>query len=228
LVDGVPVGYSSGAAEVAWKAQIMAAVPAAPAAHAGEGLIADFRIAQPTATSPGFDLDNLLDPVFSVVINSRGWFGGRRVNLRWAAARKTVATSTGLHLAVLEDPPRLWAQSGAEVGLDDVYQGQLPIAAAIEDYTAWVQSHMLRRLPDGPVGIRLDFTGEGVNLGDVATGKAKVLIDGLWPVLGGRPGAPDDGRVAALLLRKGVADLRGSVAIKAVRLPRTRPPRARP
>jgi hypothetical protein len=31
----------------------------------------DFRIA-PTAKSPGFDLDNMLDPVFSVVINNRG------------------------------------------------------------------------------------------------------------------------------------------------------------
>jgi hypothetical protein len=221
------VGYSSGAAEAAWKAQIMAAVPAAPAAHAGEGLTADFRIAQPTATSPGFDLDNLLDPVFSVVINGRGWFGGRRANLRWATAQKTVAIRTGLHLAVLENPPRLWEQSGAEVGLDGVYQGQLPIATAVEDYTAWVQSRMLRRLPEGPVGVRLDFTGESVNLGDVATGKVKVLIDGLWPVLGGRPSAPDDRRVAALILSKGVADLRGSVAIKAVRLPRPTA-RARP
>jgi hypothetical protein len=33
---------------------------------------------------------------------------------------------TGVHLAVLEDPPRLWVESGAEVGLDDVYQDQLP------------------------------------------------------------------------------------------------------
>jgi hypothetical protein len=217
------VGYSSGAAERAWKERIMATVPAAPAAHAGGGLIADFRVTQPTATSPGFDIDNLLDPVFSVVINGRGWFGGRRPNLRWAAARKTVGVDTGLYLAVLEDPPQLWAQSEIEVGLDDVYQGLLPTAAAVEDYTAWVQSHMLRRLPDGPVGLRLDFTDDGVNLGDVGTGRAKVLIDGLWPVLGGQPGAPDDGRVTALILRKGIADLRGSVAIKAVRLPRTWP-----
>src|SRR2546430_12610173 len=76
LVRGTPVGYSSGAAEQAWKAQIKSAVPLAPAAHAGDGLLADFRIAPPTAKSPGFDLDNMLDPVFSVVINGRGWFGG--------------------------------------------------------------------------------------------------------------------------------------------------------
>jgi hypothetical protein len=222
LVRGTPVGYSSGAAEQAWKAQIMSAVPLAPAAHAGDGLLADFRVAPPTAKSPGFDLDNMLDPVFSVVINGRGWFGGHRANLRWVAARKA-AGETGVHLAVLEDPPRPWGESGAEVGLDDVYHNQLPSPAAIEDYTTWVQSHMLGALPGGPVGIEIDFTDDHVNLGDVGTGRAKVLIDGMWPVLGSKPGAPDDGRVAALILRKGIADLGGTVAIRVVRLPRTWP-----
>lgn len=188
LVSGTPAGYSSGAAEQAWKAQIMATVPVAPAAHAGDGLFADFRIAPATAKSPGFDLDNMLDPVFSVVINSRGWFGGHRANLRWVAARKkTTAGKTGVHLAVLEDPPRLWGESGEEVGLE------------------------------------IDFTGDHVNLGDVGTGRAKTLIDGMWPLLGGKPGAPDDRRVAALVLRKGIAGLGGTVAIKAVRLPPTWP-----
>ena len=31
-----------------------------------------------------------------------------------------------MFLAVLEDPPRLWVESGAEVGLDDVYHDHLP------------------------------------------------------------------------------------------------------
>ena len=84
----------------------MAAIPVAPAAHAGDGLFADFRIAPATPKSPGFDLDNLLDPVFSVVINSRGWFGGHRANLRWVAARKKAA-ETGVCVAVLEHPPHL-------------------------------------------------------------------------------------------------------------------------
>ncbi|HEY2075590.1 MAG TPA: hypothetical protein VGH53_04570 [Streptosporangiaceae bacterium] len=59
----------------------------------------------------------------------------------------------------------------------------------------------------------------------MATGKFKVLIDGLWPVLGVALGAPadrpaaDDKRVAALIMRKGVADLGGAVAVNVVGLP---------
>jgi len=78
---------------------------------------------------------------------------------------------------------------------------------------------MMRRLPSGPVGIEFDFADSHVNLGDIGTGRAKVLIDGMWPLLGGERGAPDDRRVAALIMRKGIADLGGIVAIKAVRLP---------
>jgi hypothetical protein len=68
---------------------------------------------------------------------------------------------------------------------------------------------MMHRLPNGPVGIAIDFADNHVNLGDIATGTAKVLIDGMWPVLGGKPGAPHDRRVAALIMRKGIADLGG-------------------
>jgi hypothetical protein len=52
--------------------------------HGGEALFVDFRITPLTTKSPDFDLDSLLDTVFSVVINSRGWFGWRQPNLRWA------------------------------------------------------------------------------------------------------------------------------------------------
>jgi hypothetical protein len=127
-------------AGTAWKAQIMSTVPVAPVTHAGDGLFADFRIAPPTAKSPGYDLDNLLDPVFSVVINSRGWFGGCRPNLRWVAARKETARETGVYLAVLGDPPDLWVESRVEVGLNDVYRDHLPSSAAVEDYAIWVQA----------------------------------------------------------------------------------------
>lgn len=99
-----------------------------------------------------------------------------------------------------------------------MYRNHLPSSAAVENYATWIQSHMTRRLPSGPVGIEIDFRDNHVNLGDVGTGAAKVLIDGRWPVLGGQRGAPDDRRVAVLIMRKGIADLGGTVAIKAVRL----------
>jgi hypothetical protein len=129
---GSPMGYSSGAAEQEWKAQIKAVVSAAPRTHAGTGLLASFNVLPPTSQMPGFDLDNLLDPVLSAVINGRGWFGGRRPNLRWVAAQKEVsAAMPGLRLAVLEQMPRLWTAAGAIVGLDGLYRGELPAASAV-------------------------------------------------------------------------------------------------
>jgi hypothetical protein len=41
-----------------------------------------------------------------------------------------------------------------------------------------------------------------VNLGDIATGKVKTTIDGLWPLLGGVAGAPADTRISSLLLHR--------------------------
>ncbi len=216
----MPVGYSSGVAEQQWKARIKAVVPPSPRTHAGTGLFADFQILSPTTVRPGFDIDNLLDPVLSAVINGQGWFGGRRPNLRWVAAQKTVMAEPGLRLAVLEQPPRLWPEPAAVVALDDVYPGELPNADTVQEYAAWVQRLGRRRLITGRVGVSLDFATERVNLGDVA-GKTKVLIDGLWPVLGGSRGAPDDRRVAALRMRKAIEGIGGTVAVRVVRIPST-------
>jgi hypothetical protein len=219
VVRGNPVGYSSGAAEQQWKAQITAVVPAAPGSHAGTGLFAGFDMPAPTSRAPGADLDNLLDPAMSAVINGRGWFGGRRPNVAWVAAQKKTAPEPGAVLAVLDQVPELWEEPDALVAFDDVYRGVLRGAGAVEEYAAWIERGRMHRLVSGKVGVRLDFADARVNLGEVATGAIKALIDGLWPVLGGRRGAPDDRRVAALVMRKGIADLAGTVAVKVVGLP---------
>src|SRR5262245_48108007 len=218
LVRGRPVGYSSGAAEQEWKAKVREVVPTAPKMHGGTGLFVDFLISAPTAQAPGFDLDNLLDPVLSAVINGQGWFGGHRPNLRWLAAQKKTTAEPAACMAVRNEVPRLWAESDATVALDDVYPGAAPSADDVEEYAAWIERHMLRRLVSETVGVRLDFADTRVNLGEV-TGKAKVLVDGLWPILGGRRSYPDDSRVAALIMRKGITGLGGTVAINVVGLP---------
>jgi hypothetical protein len=217
IVTGKPVGYSSGVAEQEWKALIRKAVPQAEAPRtADSGLFADFGVPQPTLQASGFDLDNLLDPVLSAVINGQGWFGRHRPNLRWIAAHKSVLDEPAVRLAVLSDPPHLWQQSDVEeVGLDAVYPGNLPSAESIDEYAAWVEQNMhpLRR---GGVGVAIDIADAAVNLGDVANGPIKILIDGLWPVLGGGPGAPHDKRIVALVIRKSVSGLNGAAAIKVV------------
>jgi hypothetical protein len=63
----------------------------------------------------------------------------------------------------------------------------------------------------GRLTIELEFAGP-VNLGDIAAGRPKNVIDCLYPVIGGRPGAPDDSRVTAIeatrMHREGAAGVR--------------------
>jgi hypothetical protein len=129
-------------------------------------------------------------------------------------------------------PPHLWRDCDAEVGLDAVYPGSLPRPGNIDEYAAWVKDQlwMSRRAHScGPYGtsrgayaspavrqrrFAIDLASEAINLGGIATGPVKTLIDGMWPILGGRPGAPDDGRITALVVRKGIRDLNGTASVK--------------
>ncbi len=221
IVTGRPVGYSSGDAEREWKDLIRAAVPLAGTAQpAGSGLFADFSIQQPSPRATGFAIDNLLDPVLSAVINGQGWFGGHRPNLSWVAAQKRVQAEPGVRLAVLPNPPRLWQGSDADVAFDSAYPDDLPTAGSIDEYAVWVDRHMLRPLPKGAVGVAIEMADAEVNLGDIAGGVIKVLIDGLWPILGGHRGVPHDRRITSMVVRKGISGLNGTAAIKVVGLAR--------
>ena len=126
-----------GIAEQQWKEQILSAVHKSPANHGGNGLFADFYVPRPTNRMPGFDLDNLLDPVLSAVVNAQRWFGGRRPNLGWIAARKRVSDHPRLDLAVQDSPPLLWEEANVEVYLDGPYLRALPSPATIEDFARW-------------------------------------------------------------------------------------------
>jgi hypothetical protein len=52
-----------------------------------------------------------------------------------------------------------------------------------------------------------------VNLGDVANDRAKALIDGLWPLLGGEPRAPHDHLMTALLPHEAAGGVRPSTGV---------------
>jgi hypothetical protein len=78
---------------------------------------------------------------------------------------------------------------------------------------------MRAALGNGYAVLSLSFAGTKVNLGDTGTGPIKPLIDGLWPVLGGRPGDPHDWRVRRLIVIKGVQST-GVVGVTLAKLPR--------
>ncbi|MBZ0268569.1 hypothetical protein K8I85_10475, partial [bacterium] len=65
----------------------------------------------------------------------------------------------------------------------------------------------------GPFSLGMAFGG-AINIGDIATGRVKAVIDCLYPWLGGNCGAPEDHRISALHVEQEAAGVpAGSVAI---------------
>lgn len=167
----------------------------------------------------GADLDNLCEPVFSVIANRLGWFGGSRPNVRSFRARKTLAESTGCRIRITSE---LWDGSWfeGEVLLDGSFTATMPRSARDEIFAGWVARTMTRPAsPFGSLAVELSFAGP-VNLGDISTGRLKNVIDCLYPVIGGRPGAPSDARVRVLEATRMQADVESGVRVRVAELSR--------
>jgi hypothetical protein len=181
----------------------------------GSHLELDFAVAPAIGYARGADLDNLCEPVFSVLANRLGWFEGRRANIQAFRARKTLAEPTWCRVRILSERWRDSWTEGSEL-FDGVSAGPLPLSARDEGFAAWIESGMVRPAePWTVVAVEVRFSGP-VNLGDVATGRIKNVIDCLYPVLGGRLGAPNDARVAVLEATRMDSDIDGAVRVRVV------------
>ena len=203
-VAGVPSGFANGPPERRWKeAPEEALTPHRP--DGDERALRLRFILPPVAPGRrGADLDNLIDPVLSVLVGKLGWFGHRRPSIGGIEATKERGSEPGCELELLAG---LEPSTAVEKPLlDAVYEGALPRSARDELFTDWVRARVLaERRPDGPggIGVSLVFGDPRTNLGDIATGRPKNVIDCLWPLLGGRAGAPHDHLVTTLRLSRG-------------------------
>lgn len=209
-IPGRPAPFAT-RLEAEWRQMIASLVRSSAVDPAALHLELRFRVGATTAYPLGPDLDNICQVVIGGVITDAGWFGGRRPGLPSFTATKEVADDVGvtvrIHSATPPDPP------SGEMLLDRTYAGPLPRHARDEALAAWVEANMLRhRSPGELVAVTLNFV-ETVNIGEMATGPVKAVIDCLWPLLGGRPSAPDDGCVVALTVCK-QQELRGGVAVR--------------
>ncbi len=217
FVPGQPTPFAGQERERVWKEAIAAHTPV-PATDSHTGLTVRFVMTGAQDGGRGGDLDNLLDPVLSVVVNRLGYCGGRRPNLKWLAASKQFAEATGAEIDLGARRPAWSPESAREELLDGIYDGPLPKSATDSVFADWVRARISADLDDGRVAVRLQFAAQSVNLGEVATGKVKPLIDGLWPLLGGTPRSPEDWRIRVLLLEKGV-QVAGEVSVSVYSLP---------
>lgn len=149
------------------------------------------------------DLDNFCEPVLSVLINRLGWIGGQRPNLDWWHAEKRIGEPTGLLVSTeLEGPSHRIAKASTVI-FDGRYTGKLPKSATEAGIPEWIDSLGRRRAHRlGPIGLCLEFADRRINLGDIATGPVKSVIDCLYPIVGGQERAPEDWRINYLLVTR--------------------------
>jgi hypothetical protein len=172
-------------------------------------MLLDFRVQSEQRGGQLFDVDNMCEPVFSVVINQLGWLGGRRPNLRWFSAVRSVATTPGCAISIQEEPPPKVRPEGRRLAFSETYTGPLPTKGSAPEIPAW-----LAAFSDGEgierndLAIRLSFARTRLNLGDIATGVVKSTIDCLFPIIGGTVSDPDDWKVSVLQCEKGSGDAR--------------------
>jgi hypothetical protein len=202
FVAGRPTPFAGGQNERDWKEAIARHVPASGQEPSYDAVSVEFFLSEAREGTRGSDLDNLLDPVLSVVVNRLGWCGGRRPNLRWIRAEKDYRRSSGARVTLEHGSPT-WPPVGVgPVVVDGSYGGDLPRSARDETFAGWVRAVAIGTI-QGRAAVRLTFATPTINLGEAATGPVKPLLDCLWPVLGGNPVAPEDWRIGVLLLEKG-------------------------
>jgi hypothetical protein len=171
-------------------------------------MVIDFTLDRGRAWPAHPDIDNLCQPVFSTVISRQGWFGGSRPNLAWYLATKRPGAKVGALISVVTGPGPDVAAVLTRPRFTATWPGPLPRSARDEQFAAWVSNQGTPRV-SGTLAVALEFGGPRVNIGDIATGSVKSLIDCLQPILGGSFGNPDDHRIVLLLVvkrRSGVPD----------------------
>ena len=215
-IPGTPAPFAT-RREKAWRDQLAQAVP--DQLDAGTGLKLSFVLSDESKWARKTDIDNLCDPVFSVVINGLGWIGGRRPNLEFFWAEKRYGRPTGLELTSLSGCPTRGDLPLHDVVFEGTFDGPLPNRATNTEIPDWLRSLKCSELTNGAdrLGVHLRFSTR-INIGDVATGPVKSVIDCLHPILGGTARAPEDWRVHVLVVEKGTPHIPGTVGIAVYRL----------
>lgn len=206
-VHGIPSSYSNPPRDAAWRAALAMTLPFAPAIMGSQGIKADFVLLPADWSRKGNDLDNLCELLFSVLINARRWIGGRRPNLRWYRVSKKPGEPSGCLVDVVESMAPTFEPIGSLRILDDVYTGELPRNVRDPMLARWVESRSGLAAPRHAYSVLLQFESNTLNIGDIATGYVKAVVDSLYPVLCGNPKEPRDWQITILQVERGISSL---------------------
>jgi len=197
--EGEPAPFAT-RGEALWKETLRRCINEAPGSVTSfTGVIFRFRVSALKRNGHPFDLDNLAEPVFAVLVNEKGYFGGKRPNIKWWMAERVISSSPGVEIILSNEKPS-FVILGEKV-FEGHYRGELPKSARDESFAEWVKS-LLKITPSGEsFAVYLTFS-EHVNLGDIATGPVKHVLDNLYPVFGGKAGSPEDWKIEKLFVEK--------------------------
>jgi hypothetical protein len=208
FVSGAPATFAT-SGEKPWKSALAAQIP--PPCLRGEetGLKLTFSLASLTNANQPFDVDNLCEPAFSVLVNRVGWFGHSRPNITWWQATKEIGSPIGCSFHVSTEPALLLPNLAPS--WEGVYSGSLPQSGTAPELADWArQLGSGRPVASDSCALYLGFGRTDINIGDICTGRVKSIIDCLYPVLGGAAGKPEDHRISTLVVEKGVGTLDGN------------------
>jgi len=198
FIKGEPATFAT-TSEKVWKQILASAIPLCQGVNKYSGIALRFTLSSSTHNSQPFDLDNLVEPVFSVIIGEKGYFSGKRTNLLWWYAKKNIGTPAGVEIELSGGSPLIRIK-GTEIFKGE-YAGELPKSATSEAFSSWLISQGVRERRHERYGVHLIFP-ERINIGEIATGAVKPTIDCLWPIIGGKPGAPEDWRIEELMVER--------------------------
>ena len=136
-IEGRPATFAT-AGEKPWKSVLAASLPNPCMGGRELGLTARFVL--PTLAPAGhpLDVDNLCEPLFSVLVNRIGWFGGARPNIRWWLASKEVGPKPGCRLSLSADPAPPRDTRPALLAV--TYVGTFPRSAMAPEVADWARS----------------------------------------------------------------------------------------
>jgi len=213
---GTPATFAT-RREKLWKEILSDAIPPSPSLSV-QGISLKFELTGEAGGERKVDIDNLCEPIFAVLVGRKGWFSRRRPNIEWYSVSKTYVTSaeaiSGCQISVYASLPTIATVQRTGALFSAIYEGVLPRSARDEPFANWVRQHATAHSQASRFSVGLRFGGSAINIGDIATGRVKSVIDCLYPILGGVVGAPEDWRITSLYVEKNSLDVPdGAVSI---------------
>lgn len=195
-VSGFPATFATSREKI-WKQQIRQALSGKQ--HNDSSIDLQFVFTKSNYEKYQFDIDNLCEPVFAVLTSSLCWFSGNRRNITLWTARKCIGKEQGLLIQSIDSDTLLTPSNNPL--FDEVYDGILPTKATDDNMPIWIrglgQFKTIKKC-----SVRLRFENTLVSIATISSGKVKPIIDCLYPIIGGVPGAPNDEIIEMLTVER--------------------------